>query len=473
VEWVSLSVGVPSAIIPFLASNSPFFIFLGASGLKAALAFLVLIAASVALVSCSNNYSYNGTNTQINPATIKVHVFVSNPLFPNGSSTAAVLNVVDGQRDLLSPSVVSVGATSPTPGLMVLFPNKRFTLIYSSSNNSISLVNNQSQSLSQNSSGNSTSITLPGFSESMVIAPDNVTGFAAVPTAPVIPPGTSQPPGLLEVLDLANGVITTGVPVPGAQFLTQSHNGNRILVLGSRPDTVTLFAPSAVGTSTDPRTDIQSPLFDHPVWAAFSDDDSTAYILNCGPECGGTTASVTLLDMNSNLVGPSIPVDAGTYGLLSGNTLYVAGTKPGANTCAGSTTPTLATTCGEISVVDLVSSTVTATATITDGYHNHMEMGANNQLFIGARTCTNINVASNGGTSGEVRGCLSIFDTAEATVVIPPRIGDVTGIQPINRRSVVYVALNGNMSIFDTTTDKLQATQVDIIGQAVDVKQID
>ena len=86
----------------------------------------------------------NGTDgTQINPATIKVHVFVSNPLFPNGSSTAAVLNVVDGQRDLLSPGVISVGATSPTPGLMVLFPNKRFTLIYSSSNNSISLVNNQ------------------------------------------------------------------------------------------------------------------------------------------------------------------------------------------------------------------------------------------------------------------------------------------------------------------------------------------
>ena len=135
------------------------------------------------MISCSNNYSYQGTNTQIDPATIKVHVFVSNPLFPNGSSTAAVLNVVDGQRDLLSPSVVSVGATIPTPGLMVLFPNKRFTLIYSSSNNVISLINNQTESLSQNSSGNTTSITLPGFSESIVVAPDNVTGFAAVPTA--------------------------------------------------------------------------------------------------------------------------------------------------------------------------------------------------------------------------------------------------------------------------------------------------
>jgi hypothetical protein len=447
--------------------------FLGASGLKqAALAFLVLITASAALVSCGTNYSSTGSTTQANPATIKEHVFVSNPLFPNGSSTAAVLNVVDGQLDLLSAGVISVGATSPSPGLMVLFPNKGFTLVFSSSNNSISLVNNKTQSLSQSSSGTTISITLPGFSESVVVAPDNLTGFAAVPTAPVTP-GTVEPPGMVEMLDLSSDVITAGIPVPGARYLAQSHNGNRLLVLGSRADTVTMIAPSSVGTSTDPRTDIQSPLFDHPVWAIFSSDDATAYILNCGPECGGTTASVTLLDVNSNLVGPTIPVDAATFGLLSGNTLYVAGTKPGPDTCAGSATPTVATTCGEVAVVDLVSSTVSATATITDGYHNHMEMGANNQLFIGARTCTNINVAGGGGNAGEVRGCLSIFDTSKSTAVIPPKIGEVTGIQPITRRHVVYVVQNGNLSIYDTTTDKLQTTQVDIIGQAVDVKQID
>ncbi len=117
--------------------------------------------------------------------------------------------------------------------------------------------------------------------------------------------------------------------------------------------------------------------------------------------------------------------------------------------------------------------TVTTTATITDGYHDHIEMGSNGQLFIGAHTCTNINAPSSGGATGEVRGCLSIFDTAKSTVVVPPQLGDVTGIQPISRRNVVYVAQNGNLSIYDTTTDKLQTTQVDIIGQAVDVKQVD
>ena len=435
-------------------------------------AILLLAAASVILVSCGNNYNNNqntGLPTEANPATIRVHVFVSNPLFPVNTSAVPVLNVVDGQRDLLSPGVVSVGATSPTPGMMVLFPNKRFTFVFSASNNALGVVNNASQSISQGTGGGSQSFTLPGFTESVVVAPDNATGFAAIPSAPV----TGQAPGVVQVLNVSTATVSATIPIPGAHYLVQSHNGNRILVLGGSPNTVTVLTPSAIGTSTDPRQDVQSPLFDHPVWGVFSSDDSTAYILNCGPECGGTTASITLLDTNSNLPGPTIPVDAGTVGLLSGNTLFVAGTKPGANTCAGSTTPTMATTCGEVSVVDLGAMTVSATATITDGYHNLIQMGANNQLFIGARTCTSIKVPASGSASGEVRGCLSIFDTSKSTVVIPPVAGDVTGIQPISRRSVVYVVQSGDLSIYDTTTDKLQTTQVDIIGQAVDVLQVD
>ena len=302
---------------------------------QSAVAILLLVAASSVLVSCGNNNNYNFTGGPpvATPGKIKTHVFISNPLYPNSSSTTPVLNVVDGQLDLISPSVISVVATSPTPGPMVLFPNKRFTLVFSDSNNSLTVVNNTTQSVAQTSGGTSSSITLPGFSESVVVAPDNVTGFAAVPSVLV----TGQSPGVVDVLDFSADSITAAIPVAGARYLAQSHNGNRLLVMGSRADTVTVLAPSAVGTSTDPRTDVQSSLFDHPVWAAFSNDDSTAYILSCGPECGGTTASITALDMNSNLPGASIPLDAGTTGLLSGNTLYVAGTKPGANTCAGST----------------------------------------------------------------------------------------------------------------------------------------
>jgi hypothetical protein len=425
-----------------------------------------MIAASAVLICCgSSNLSTSSNQPPLSASQFRV--FVSNPLFPSGMSTTAVLNVVDALHDLLLASVVSLASTSPDPSFMVLFPNKRFTLLFSGSNHSIVVVNNATESLAQNSSNNTISITLPGPSESIVVAPDNARGFAAVPTAPV----TGQSPGLLEALDLSNGAITAGIPVSGASYVALSHNGNRLLVFGNRPNTVTVVATSSIGTNLDPRTDV--PGFDHPVWAVFSSDDSTAYILNCGPECGGTAASVTALDMTTNLPGASIAVEAGTVGLLSGSTLYLAGTKPGPNTCANSSTPTLATTCGEVSVVDLGSSAVTATATITDGYHDRMEMGGNGQLFMGARNCTNLNVPASGGNSGEVRGCLTIFDTAKSTVVVPAFTGDVTGIQPISRRSVVYVAQGGEIQIYDTTTDKPQVTQVDIIGQAVDVKQVD
>src|SRR5438132_15316 len=115
--------------------------FLGAPRLRqSALSILLLAAASAILVSCGNNNNFNNTlglPPQANPATIKVHIFVSNPLFSAGAGSAPVLNVVDGQLDLISPSVVSIGATSPSPGMMVLFPNKKKTLVFSASNNAI------------------------------------------------------------------------------------------------------------------------------------------------------------------------------------------------------------------------------------------------------------------------------------------------------------------------------------------------
>ena len=340
------------------------------------------------------------------------------PCFPTARRPLPVLNVVDGQRDLLSPSVVSVGATSPTPGLMVLVSQQEIHAGFQCLEQLHLLWSIMRPRVSAKLfRGTSASITLPGFSESIVVAPDNVTGFAAVPNAQVT--GTGQSPGVVEVLDLSNDVISAALPVPGARYLAQSHNGNRVLVLGSRPNTVTVLAPSSVGTSTDPRTDVQSPLFDHPVWAVFSSDDSTAYILNCGPECGGTDRQRHAAGREQQPARAHHSGGRRHHRAAFRQHLYVAGPSRGP-TLARFPPPTLATTCGEVSAVDLGSMTVTATATITDGYHNHMEMGANDQLFIGARTCTNIKVPASGSNPGEVRGCLSIFNTSKSTVVVPP-----------------------------------------------------
>ena len=84
--------------------------------------------------------------------------------------------------------------------------------------------------------------------------------------------------------------------------------------------------------------------FDHPVYALFSPDDTKAYVLECGAECGGTTAAVTVLDLTTMTAGTRIPVPAATVGFLDGTTIFVVrGTPPGTS-CSG----TAATTCGEL-----------------------------------------------------------------------------------------------------------------------------
>ena len=56
-------------------------------------------------------------------------------------------------------------------------------------------------------------------------------------------------------------------------------------------------------------------VFDRPTKAVFSADGSTAYVLNCGPECGGTNASISLVP-----VAPLIFLTGKQSGLLPCNT---------------------------------------------------------------------------------------------------------------------------------------------------------
>ena len=430
--------------------------------MKKAVGIVVLMAAGMLVASCG----YSAPSNQATPTSgLKFRAFVSNPLAPaTGGGGAPVLNIVDASKDVLSRSLINLSGSSNQPGMMAVSPSKKFTMIFSGLSNSVALVDNTSETVVQAGSRSLPAVTLPDFTESMFVSKFNTVGYMAVPNTPVL----GQSPGAVIVVALANAVISASIPVPGAHHVFESHDGNHILALSDSAGTATSIAPSLIGTTTDPRTAITGS-FDHPVWGIFGADDSQAYVFNCGQQCGGGAAGITVVDMTTNSATATIPVAAATVGLLSGNTLYVAGTPP--NTPCGS--GTAATTCGTLSIVDLGTMTVTGTATISDGYHTRMEMGANGQLFIGAKSCTNMNIPAGNGNPGEIRGCLSIFNTQNSKVVIAPDNGDVTGIQPITNRSVVYVAEGGELRIYDTTTDALQTTQIDIIGQAMDVKLVD
>lgn len=445
-----------SAIIPFLASKSLSLILFGVPGLKKTLISLaVLVAASVTLVACGGGYGNSSSGGQ-NGSKLKFRAFVSNPLSPGGS----VLNIVDAAQDVLSASSVSLSGAQG--GFMVVSPNLRFTLAVSPQG-SITVIDNTTEAAANNGTATVGPINLPAATESVVITQDTTTAYAALPNAEVL----GQPRGVVVKMSLTNGSVQATVPVPAAHFLALSPDGNNLLVFSDNSNSVTLIDTILIGTNNNPIQLIGG--FDRPVWGIFA-DSATAYIFNCGAECpGGVAAGVTTFDVGSPAPGPTVALSGATYALLSGGLLYVAGTPPHTACGAG----TAATTCGTLNIVDVNSMRVTnpTPILITDGYHNRMALGANGRLFVGARSCTSIN-----NIGGEVRGCLSIFNSNTSKVVVPPQIGDATGIAPIPGRNVVYVCQGGVFQIFDTTTDQLLVQlprAIDIVGFCIDVKVVD
>jgi hypothetical protein len=186
-------------------------------------------------------------------------------------------------------------------------------------------------------------------------------------------------------------------------------------------------------------------------------------------------------------LGALIPVNGATIGFLAGSTLYVAGTgTPTGPLCTSipSAAPTAATYCGTLDLVNLTTlqdpyyNNPATEIAITDGFHDRIDMSVNGQLFIGSQGCTNIGNVDN--PQGEVRGCLSIFNTTNAAVVIPPDNGDVTGLQSFTSREVEYVAEGGNLRVYDTLIDSLlppnnyiETGTIIITGYIIDVKAID
>jgi hypothetical protein len=429
---------------------------------KTAFLSAALMAATFSLLSCGS-----GPKITKPPSGLTTRVFASQSV--SGPTSAGGLFIIDAANDTLATRTSEVSAGT-SPGLMVLSPERATVLVFDSATNSVEVVNALREALSG-------SIQLAGPTTS-IVAPSSSFGYAAVPSATL----NGFPPGAIQVLNLTGGGISATINVPNAQTVVASPDGTQLLVFSSDSDAVTIVSPFSINTGNPVTTTV--PGFDRPVNAVFG-SGGTAYILNCGPECGSASASASVQVLNFSptpSAGASVAVDGATIGLISGSTLYVAGTasaSPGNlspnNQCTGETTA--APTCGRLDLVDLGSMTVTGSAVITDGYHDRIDMSGNGQLFIGSHTCSTVGNVN--APQGEVRGCLSIFNTANAAVVIPPDNGDVTGLQGFTGRYVEYVAEGGNLRVYDTTKNKLLVNSlittgtINITGQIIDVKAVD
>jgi hypothetical protein len=428
---------------------------------KRILALLVGFAAMLILLSC-------GKGKKSGPPSGLAERVVASQGVTAGFSFGGLV-IINGSNDTL-PRVSPLGAGS-SPGMMVLSPSRNILTAFDSATNTVFALSTTKESAIGN-------VRLPGPTSSFVIPTANTIGYAAVPSATI---NGFAFLGAIEAMNFSSGTFTS-IAVSNAQTVVSDDTGGKLLVFSGDSDSVTVLSPviavppvdTSCYTSPGNGVCVIVPGFDRPVYAVIN--GNTAFVLNCGAQCGGTQASVAVFDLGSLTITKTIPVDAATWALLNGSTLYVAGTPPANNACTGQ--KTAATTCGRLAVIDTGSGTVTATAVITDGYHQRIDLTNNGQLFIGSRNCTNIGNANNPGT-GEVRGCLSIYKTTDGSVIVPPDNGNVDGLQGLTSRSVEYVAEGGSLRVYDTTRDVLLVNNflpqgtINVVGYVADVKAID
>jgi hypothetical protein len=263
--------------------------------------------------------------------------------------------------------------------------------------------------------------------------------------------------------------------------------------------------------------------FDRPIKAVFSTDGGTAYVINCGPECGGTKASITPLPVSPMIfllgqASGTLPTatntpnaQCGSVNLSTGCTPIPGGASNALVTTRGSSNvpaadqniPTMYVVGqeqmtdgywgGHLTVVNLPSGSSTAITasnpiSISDGAPgalSRMVEADDTTLWIGMSKCTNGERYNNGLSYG----CLTMVNTDAVATDLPPSgnqlslanavnllpyIGDATGITGVLGLHKIYTAEGGQVYIYSTVDGSaIDNSYVSVTGTAYDVAYMD
>jgi hypothetical protein len=392
------------------------------------------------------------------------------------------------------------GYSGALPTTIQNMPEEQTGAVYGSGDNSLALISYAKESTSGSQTG------LNGPSSSIFITRNQSYTFAA-----------SQVSHVLTVLDRVAGS-SYALSLPGINRISVNPGGSTVLAFVENSNYIyyprKLSAAQVIaysgGSSNWPKAAVdcqplnspgwclfqaQSPdhtdatgnaygaplTFDRPVKAIFSADGGTAYVLNCGPECGGTKASVTplpvaptifLVGMQSGTLPTQSALSSATIktpggasnALLSTSTLYVAGQQLQSDGLYG----------GYLTVVNLNTNTAGSPISISDGTPggpSRLLLADDNTLWIGMTKCNNGERAAH----GQPYGCLTMFNTSTNTVtMLAPYLGDLTGIAGVTSLHKVYVAQGGQVYIYRTTDGSSVDNQyVTVTGTAYDVAYMD
>ena len=460
---------------------------------------------AAALAGCGTTTYFAGRALPPSGLANRVMIAIQNP----SAFSSGTLQIVDAYYDIRfkynsdnTSAAFSIGGYAGNlPVTIQNMPEELSGAVYSSGDGALNMINYAGEKLIGSTSG------LNGKSSSVFITRNQTYAFAA-----------SQSTHELTVVDKsATSAGTYALNLPGVYRVSVNPGGSAALAFAQNSNYVyyprKLTAAQSTAYSGGPSTwptgavdcepqnapgwclfqalspnDNQPLVFDRPVKAVFSADGGTAYVLNCGPECGGTASSVTPLPVapliyligqqsgslptHSALASSTISIPGGaSNALVNSSTLYVVGQKQMTDGYWG----------GYLTVVNLLTNTVVPStgsapnpASISDGTPGAMSrmlQADDNTLWIGMTQCTNGERANN----HLPYGCLTMYNTSTGKVtLLEPYIGDATGIAAVTGLHKIYTAEGGQVYIYSTVDGTAIDNQyVTVTGTAYDVAYMD
>jgi len=464
---------------------------------------LLLAVSTLTLSSCSHPIyyytQYNFAGRVVPPSGLLQRVMVGTSI----DGGVGTLNIIDGLRDIRSNvqntihSFQIAGYATGFPNLILDFPEQLRGYVWSSTTGGLSAIDYSKENVGASSN-------LPA-NAAIAISETFNHYYAATENAGqwIVIDNTTQSPSsyALNIANVFQTVVNQGDTVALAMVRNSStiyrlvklnpNQANPPGAVDCQPYNLPLYcAIPVVGT------------FDHPIGAYFSADGTTVYILNAGPEYGGTTASVTFLQqgpLNVNSIPTAspdtsafianVPVPGGVTAAISdGTTLYVSGQQRQSDGLFA----------GRLSTINLATLAVTGSYSISDGNHSKMLFADDNTLWIGSQACAvgeRQHQASLGVTTQAANyNCLTRFDLGAKTASIVPAItpggattvpypnqnadpyyyGDLTGICWVQNYHKVYTAYGGQVHAFNTPDgSEINNFFITVQGTALDVAYMD
>ena len=380
---------------------------------------LLIALVSLGLSSChSDAYyyykfpQYTFADRPVPPSKLANRVLVG--LTTNGSSSGA-LEMLDALRDIRStvqnPNATFTisGFSEPYPSMIFNFPEEVHAYVYSPTGNVLQIVNYSTEASAGSGgsfSGAATSLAIPASANHLYAAQQTIGQLGIIDNTTGKSYGLNLPNVTQVAVNQGDTVVLAMVRNSNTLYRVFKLNANQyptapaaISGTGSvdcQPYNVPVYCvvpvpgnlPGASATAND---------YDRPISAYFSLDGTTAYVLNCGAECGGSTSSVSMLQQGllevtvipTTATQPT-PVSAKVL-VPGGATVALAGTNSNTNAptlyVAGQQLQPDGNFAGFLSTIDLGTNKVSGPYSISDGNHSKILFGDDNTLWIGSQYC--------------------------------------------------------------------------------------